>query len=523
MQQKGVNMMKNMLYKGWLLVLVCLLLAGSGPLALAEQEAAWAGPESFNIYPEGDQAAFDQALMEDRLALVPLDFSFSLKGAEVLAEINRYFDALAQADPALDTRDTLLQKYPIGDTLDFALSDLYGAASYLSLSPDGRSLFVILEDIPFVLGLEDGFLRLVAPETGVNPEYIREVFPKALYAVQDGGVVWSPGGSHLALANPRQVMVYAFPAINILLVDVQAGSFRLVDPDVPHDLRLMVKGHQSGFPFRAGFSQVEPVLYYEVFGILEGKERVSEVRSLNLATGEDAPYARTQPEWTTSDPALWHTPEGLLQTVVSIAPDGKRGLALMPPGADTRYVALDINEPSNRTIAQLQLPSYAEGRGVLLAYRVGKAGMYHETFQLFDIKNNQDGLFDSHLAVWPDREKDLRVAPLSLAGLDMAGMEALYQDPGLMLPANAVLSPDGSHLALAGVYGEEARLYILDIQRGIAGRVDLTAVGVSKAISFAPFARLTNRMAKGLVWSDNNRLLVHSDGGYRLYGLAVGD
>lgn len=516
-------MMKNMLYKGLLLVMACLLLTGGGPLALAEQDAAWAGPHGFNIYPEGDQAAFDQALMEDRLALVPLDFSFSLGGAAVLAEINRYFDALAQADPALDTREALLDKYPIGDTLDFSLSDLHGAASYLSLSPDGRSLFVILEGIPFVLGLEDGFLRLLAPETGVNPTYIKAVFPKALHTVQDGGVVWSPGGSHLALANPQQVMVYAFPAINILLADVQAGSFRLVDPLLPPDLRMMDKGHLTGFPFRAAFSQVAPVLYYEVYGILKGDERESEIRSLNLITGEDAPYAGTRPELTTADPALWHTPEGILQTVAAITRDGKRGLALISPGGDTLYLSLDLEEPSQRTIVQFQLPSYANGRGVLLAYRAGKAGRYHETFQLFDMANHQDGLFDSHLALWPDKGHDQRVAPLSLAGLDMEGMEALYQEPGLMLPVNAVLSPDGSHLALAGVYGDEARLYILDIQQGIAGRVDVTAAGVKNAISFAPFARLTNRLAKGLVWSDNNRLLVHSDGSYRLYGLAVVD
>ena len=513
--------MKKPLFSGMLILLAALLLAGGLTTAGAADAAPWAGSGEPSLFPRGDREAFGAALAADRLALVPVDISFNLNGRAVLAEINRYFDALATADPGLDTREELLAKYPIEDTLDFALSDLYGAASYLSLSPDGRSLFVILEGISFVLGLEDGFLRLLAPETGVNPEYIKAVLPKALRSVQDGGVVWSPGGSHLALANPQQVMVYAFPSINILLVDVQAGSFRLVDPLLPHDLRLMDKGHLTGFPFRATFSLVEPVLYYEVYGVLEGEERVSQVRSLNLLTGEDDLYARTRPELTTADPALWHTPEGILQTVVSITPDGKLGLALMPPGADTLYVTLEVKEPSRRTIAQLQLPSYQKGRAVLLAYRVGSAGRYHETFQLFDMANHQDGLFDCHLALWPDRENDQRLATLSLGEVDVVGMEALYQDPGLMLPANAVLSPDGSHLALAGVFGEEARLYILDIHRGIAGRVDLTAAGVSNAISFAPFARMTNRLAKGLVWSDNNRLLVFHDGGYRLYELQL--
>ena len=86
----------------------------------------------------------------------------------------------------------------------------------------------------------------------------------------------------------------------------------------------------------------------------------------------------------------------------------------------------------------------------------------------------------------------------------------------VLLPKNAVLSPDGNYLLLA-MNTEQPAMYLYDMQHNTLGAVDLSNTGIQ---SLTAYDDLTAGMCV-LHWVGNNRLVIVHDGHYGIYELAI--
>lgn len=461
------------------------------------------------VYPGANRAVFDEAIAEDRVALQPVEVSPVWQGPALEQEINRYFDALHTIDEALDTREDFWGTQDVSDP----------PINYLSLSPDGTRAFAAYRGIPFVWRLDTDDIKVLVPGEGITPAGYK-IFNWMIRLVEDGGIAWSPDGRWLTISSPKRMLQLGRYDASVLLADIDAGSVSKLDQDLPDNVRAR-DIRDTGVPLRAAFSNDEPLLYYEAYGLRDDSSVYGEIRAVCLDTGRVETLVRIESAWAAAAPQLWDTPEGLLQSVFhySSSEPGPRGLALYARNGKIRLMTRNEYEPSQACSVGYAVPSWAGERGVLMTVEPYSEASAHDiTVQLFSLQDKSSEIFGHFIAVKPDNASTERLIPLSRAAYyDEVAKTLDFSNLGdVLLPKNAVLSPDGNYLLLA-MNTEQPAMYLYDMQHNTLGAVDLSNTGIQ---SLTAYDDLTAGMFV-LHWVGNNRLLIVHDGHYGIYELAI--
>ncbi len=460
--------------------------------------------------PDISQAAFDQALAEDRLMLRTVNFELSVPVDTLSAEAKRYDQTIG----ALGGDGFIGEDLPEGmDALPLSAAQLYAASQYLSLSPDGTHLLAVTGGIPVVLALDGSLFRVIAPDADMLPDYFMQQYQKRLQIIEDAAVTWSHDGRYIALAFPRRVLEMMTYAANIILIDVEQGTACAVDKMLEQQATVtgmtMPKG---GIPVHAAFSQDGQHLLYDIFAARQEGERLSEIRSLDLTTREVQVMAAYNASMTAIDGILADTPQGILHSVLDIKASGPRGLVFHSDKGERTILC----DPQDATQAQF-VPVLLQVQGDTGLMRTLLSMPGPAVLQPFSVSMADESALRSALGIDPQQAAPQRLVSVELSKQDRKSANNPFAP--LLMPDNGVLSPDGNWLLMAAEQpeGQGRVLYVCNLNNRVCGRVDMDAPeGVAVGRYMAPAARL-----RGLRWADNNRLLIEVDGAYRLFELTI--
>ncbi len=478
-------------------------------------------PGSWQPIPGVHHEAFLEALAEDRVTLAPVMFSMDLGTPAFMEEARRYDDAVTAlgGEPVL-TRDldgvqgeVIIDQQTIYENMDF-----------LTVSPDGRTVLAIDMGVPVVFSVAEGFLRVIAPDAAMQPEYYDRLYSRLIQRPEDAGAAWSPDGRYLALSFPRVVLASMRLGANIILIDLEAGTAAVVDKALEINLSAgSVRDMPDGAPVRAAFSLDGQHLLYEVI-LAEDDEPGAQLRSMNLDTKAVTILARYSMRSLNLEGGFADTPAGILQTVSDTAMSGDYGLVLRTPEGDRRFL-----RNGGDAFGQLVLPQLHEVRGDsgLLRTWIGPPHGITSRLVIQPFRPSEMAVdaYDTAWAIDPEQEAFER---LTLLNLKQALDGAPNIDPGqlepLRLADNAALSPDGSMALLhtQAMDRTDHQLYLYDMASGTAGRVAVEGVGEDSAFGrYQPPAN--SAMLRGLRWLGGNRLLVEVDAQYRLFKLTISE
>ncbi len=471
------------------------------------------GTVSVHAAPSGEQD-FALLLAQDRLALREADFEIHIPAGVITQEYERYRAAMAALGleaPAEPEADILTD----GAVIDAA--QLYRSARYISFSPDGRRLFVVLGDLPVFYDFDTRDLRIIVPVEGISAAFYTDYAARTLTQPEDQGVLWSPDGRHIAFTSPRQVLMMMRLAVNILLVDTRAGTVDKVFQALPDHVKL-TDGYTNGYPFRVGFSPDGSTLYYELLYVSTLGLRRNEIRAYQLETGQTEVVSFFTSESTTMDAALWPVAGGLLESIAHMRASGERGLAIRGLGQADRLIVRNPSDPLEAGMSH-RVAGVVGGRGLL--YTSWGGTMMRPLFQLFSLDSLSPDIFRRALAVRLQAEPAQRLVDLDLSLLNADGQGGFDADAlaGLDLPANAALSPDGQYMLLliGGPEHEQPRLYMYDFSAQVLGAVDLSRLDRQGDDFMGFFEGTMSTASRGLRWLADNRLLITIGGQHRLY------
>lgn len=461
-------------------------------------------------------AAFEQALEQDQLVLREGTFELRVPWAEYVAQVKRYDRAVLALGGESAQGDNLP---PETDVISIPYTQVFAYSSFVSLSPDGTRILVISDGVPAVFALDGSLFQMIAPDQNMNRDYYALHYQRLIDQVEDAGVVWSQDGQYIALAFPRHVLAMMQLTSNVILIDVGIGTASAVDKAL--EQQAEVKSAFSitgGAALRATFSLDDQHLLYEVYGGLGEDNRLSEIRSLDLATGDVQVVSTHDFRGTTVHGLLVDTPSGVLHNISDVMIDGPRGLAFRGAAGD-QLVVRNPDDDAQATIQPILLD--VQGDTGLLHTTATQPMNARAVLQPFPVSSVDASVFDKGLAINPDEPAMSRLTWLNLAeGLTHPSAEDA--EKSLVVPDNGVLSPDGSMLLLASARfsWQERVLFLCDLNTLACGIVDASAIPEESL--YGRYLVPLNQ-PRGLRWSGNNRLLIEVDGKYRLFELAILD
>jgi len=503
-------------------------------------------PRTWNIHPTMNDSEFLNALKADGLSLHPINLSMTLDLDELLPEIERYDGLMGLYDEyaviAGDLEDEDVRRVTVSG------EQFYEMVNILSVSPDGTRFLFVQDGVMMIWDDLRGKLKLIAPAAGLDEEYVNYVMDAQFKQPEEPGIVWSEDGKYIALSFIRRVLLVAQFSSGTLLVDVEAGEARPVVP-LPAQLRIMdmldEDGGYAGTPIRAVFDPFDGCLYYEMYNRPDGS-----ISRYNPQTSESTLLMEFDAMSVTADPSLWWTADGLMHTFASVNPSEGFGLAVRPID---REATLTEWVPGNAVDRNFFAEAKRGGNLISVAgryaiyYGVGgrrlameAAAMASELGDLADEINphlyehvvifspgelNGD-FFQQMTVIRPDAPAEERLDVLSM--LENATLESIIELGRMMeasrsfSPYNAALSPDGRYalLAVREDYESEPMLFLYDTETEICGRIDISALNLDGEL-FATYASPLNNNHRGILWVDNNRILLDIDGVYKLFELSA--
>lgn len=491
-------------------------------LALVLPAAGWASD-----LPEG----FDAALAADGLALVPARFSFEIEGRALYEEYLRCDEAFSEygASPVPDLGD--MTEEDLEGTYTLTGEEHYGGDRFISMSPDGNRLLMQSGGMFAVLDFEAQSVRLAAPAEGLDPDYVVNVMMHSMVrAPQDFGVAWSPDGRYVAFTFVRETLMQMRLGMNVILFDVDAGLMWTVD-EVPVDVSLTDMESFTGAPYRAAFDpQGGNILYYDVYaaGMDDEGDRYNELRAYDISSGVVSVISQYDGAYSvTASPEMFVTGEGVLQAFADARYNPSAGLALRGfGGEDTLY---EMPEGTRRAAISPVLRDYREGVALMLYQngdRIEADGEddreevpYIGAF-LSPFRFDSPELYPEAIYIEPGAEAGERVKSLDLTEYPYYDPEVgrAFMEGELVMPYNGVLSPDGKYLLVAARdCFSRSGLYLIDLESGECGAVELELAGVDCAYSSGASAGMT-----GMSWVSGNRVMLLMDGDYQVFEFEIG-
>ncbi len=482
-----------------------------------------------DLHPGITDEEFDRALAEDRLALVPTKDEMVIRYDQAAAEAERLNAALAvygdedsMMDMPSETPARTVERQPV--------HTMYGdmGLNLLSLSPNSDKVLMAVGGMAMVYDFENQQMKLIAPDAGIDQDQYDVWLHKLLTEVEERGVVWSQDGRYVAMCYPSRIFTQMQFGCNMLLIDTEAGTVRIVMEDLPIKVvPVKLTLPFIGAPVRAVFDPVEPILYIEAFFADDGTNRESVLYAYDCETGERRKIASADYLSTSSDPHMWVTARGIVRTYHHNNLDDGYGLMFSTlDGEEIRFPAPITEEYAKQQRTQ-QLIDLKGGRGLLLSQWSDLAIVAKGSLIPFLVDDLSEKDFERGVAIAPYTLPEERLVTYSLeeaAALDQEGglrMRILRDE--LHIPYNAALSPDGRYMILAvkDVRGESF-LYIHDFENGVTGKLDVSSLEENGRVPIA-YTSPNNRSPRGLRWLNNNRLLVGIGSGstYGVYELAV--
>lgn len=448
------------------------------------------GQASENPASEIDRVAFDQALREDKLTLVPVG------GIE------------------------------IGD-----------GERPLSLSPDGEKLLMLSDDGLSVCSLADGTRTPLKPREG-NSHLSEEQMQNLFSAPEVTATSWSADGRYLSFSFPAHVFRRMLAASNVWVADLETGE---VDPlfDLPDGISMvdLHGGNPSDVPVRAVFDPDRPVLYYNVLSAdaADGDRPILDrYFQLYYKTGETVPIGDIPFDMVSGDPCLRRIGGRLVTTVAYNAGiKGGAGLASMAEGetpqltlAKEGFLAAFLYGARLLDAHGRDAVLYQPGHGYDIVY--GRSEGYRRIMRLMECALNDQGeaQFGAALAVEPGAPPQSRLLRFSVEELDDDETnEAVFQRymrQEITYCFNAAFSPDGGYLLLAAQGGDGSKgLYVHNRVTGECGRVALPEDFEAELDTMAFVQEAGLYMVPGIQWSAGDRLLLFDGNINCLYALAV--
>ncbi len=418
-----------------------------------------------------------------------------------------------------------LQMTPVAWTTQV---DTEEKAMPLSLSPDGKTLLVMSVAGPRLFDLSaDEYTRLIVPDwkqTNLPVEAVQQLFatPEA------NAISWSPDGRYLSFAFPAKVYRTLVGDGNIWIAHTKTGVAKAL-VELPPKINMITGLPPEGVPARAVFDLVEPVLYYERFMDAREGGDISWNRFYRYdpETGQSTILAGGVPvNMVTKDYRLFAQEGRVLTSVASYSAEGEgAGYALLSMEEDTRYTLtqegagaaffqraniLDFRNGRAISTAYSDSTAYSEvlgGMPPMAVATLGSAGISVEAFAW--IEPEADTPYGRLMPVLPDTMEDQHVREEISDRIERE----------LFSPRAAVFSPDGKYLLLGVIVSKEPRLYLYDIRKGVCGQVGILLDNPMKETAFADGAM--ELRLPGMIWAENNRLLLFDGEMCRLFELGI--
>jgi len=424
---------------------------------------------------------------------------------------------------ALDWLDQALAE----DGLSLHPSDLniildYDSLSIISVSPDGRRYLLSAKTGGALMIWDElgNTLKFIAPADGPESSDTAEMMKNQLDAIEEVGITWSADSRYIALSFIRHALQMMRLNFGTLLIDAEKGDIRPL-VSLPRDIKLLDLNEDfPGVPFRAAFDPSGEYLFYESCGA--GGANVS-LNRYDLKTGQSEKLAELDLLTTTADPSLWRTEDGLMHTFADIKAE-EFGLVILPEDGRKDFIRGDIISSFKELMFAERLIDVEGRHGILWTgkYIWLKDQILLRSVLLFSLDDLESGMFRNTMFIRPDAPPEARLETITIpADATIESIQYIRDEIAasqIVQPVNAALSPDGRYAMLAvQEAGIEAALYLYDIEKGICGRVDISALNVVK--NFALYASPVNIDNRGIRWADNNRILLNIDGEYRVYEL----
>ncbi len=484
-------------------------------LALVPPEEGQIPATDWQPLPGLTREDFDRALGEDRLALRELDLTLRIPKQLFTSEAKRYEAAIQ----ALGTEVSLTEQvvFPEGSKeLVQPLSQLYdlvGSYDYLTVSPDGKFLFVITQGVPALFSEDGTLLRLIAPIQTMVPLYFQKRYLRQIFRPEDAEVRWSPDNRYIAMAFPDNTLTKMQLTSNIILMDLENGTAKAIDPELEqHPEAKLTDRLPGGYPVHAAFSADGRSLLYEAFGVLNGEELASELRRYDLGTGQIEVISRYNLDHTHTRGILADTPWGILIGFSSISRSAPRGLAFRSPDGD-RLIASE----ASGTSAQMRFYFLSDAKANTGLLSSDPGDPFAKFFYPFDIGALDASLLNRGYAVRDDLSSGNRLEQIETDKEEYSDdqlQQRLLSEP-LVLPHSATLSPDGNYVLMIGrklIDNKKPVVYITRVSDGMTGCVELPELAESMF-----------GMTGALRWQGGNRLVICLNHGNRLYELYIKD
>ena len=497
---------------------LCAPVGGENVLYLQTMARLNGEPPPVSAHPGISAEAFNAALAEDRLALVPADIGLSVNAVAFYRETVRYGEALRKHDSdAKLPFDEVISEEELNayrdETIEVSGDAFRKSLDIGSLSPDGNHALYVLDDsIPVVANLETSEMRFIAP--GVDFEQDQAVvmggLDKAL--ILRTGMTWSPWGDRLVITY-RTLRVFGNNfSMNALLLDANRGMVHTVVPGMPFFSDLSVTSE----PTRAAFDATGQSLYYDVSRAAGNADVThNEIRARDLATGEEHVAAQYDHSMVGDDPALWVDGRGIWHTysdtqageygiLQHISPD----VRIYHPSVHKSGRLLDVCGDMGLYFSALATPeTEEEEQGASIA----------NVLVPFPLDNVPTDGFTRTLAVRPDAAPGDRLAWIDLSQYPVLQDDVAdaLQSSELLIPYNAALSPDGRcALLIAKDASGMPCAYICDMYTGTCGLVDISGLALSEreAADFCKYTAENTNIRRGIAWRGNNRLLLNITG-----------